>query len=150
LLNIKKGFTLIELVFVIVIIGILASIAIPKFWATRDDAIVTKGRSEVSTIRSAIMADRQRRILKGESSFRSSLDDGAINMENEELFDGNSTDPLLEYPIYSKNFQGHWMKVGSNKYVYILSEGNVTFNYDSSNGKFDCNHSNSLCILLTQ
>ena len=34
----KKAFTMIELIFVIVIIGILASVAIPKMSATRDDA----------------------------------------------------------------------------------------------------------------
>jgi len=34
----KNAFTMIELIFVIVIIGILASVAIPKLTATRDDA----------------------------------------------------------------------------------------------------------------
>lgn len=37
----KKAFTMIELIFVIVIIGILASIAIPKLTATRDDAKIS-------------------------------------------------------------------------------------------------------------
>jgi len=36
----NKAFTIIELIFVIVIIGILAAIAIPKLSATRDDASI--------------------------------------------------------------------------------------------------------------
>ncbi len=37
----KKAFTMVELVFVIVIIGILAAVAIPKLAATRDDAKIS-------------------------------------------------------------------------------------------------------------
>ena len=38
----KKAFTMVELIFVIVIIGILVSIAIPRLSATRDDALIAK------------------------------------------------------------------------------------------------------------
>jgi prepilin-type N-terminal cleavage/methylation domain-containing protein len=37
----KKAFTMIELIFVIVIIGILSAVAIPKLAATRDDAQIS-------------------------------------------------------------------------------------------------------------
>jgi prepilin-type N-terminal cleavage/methylation domain-containing protein len=39
--NFRQAFTMIELIFVIVILGILASVAIPKLAATRDDARIS-------------------------------------------------------------------------------------------------------------
>ncbi len=47
--NMRHGFTMIELIFVIVIIGILAVIAIPKLNATRDDAKVVTELQNLST-----------------------------------------------------------------------------------------------------
>ncbi len=48
----RSGFTMIELIFVIVILGILASVAIPKLAATRDDAKVSKVLNELATLKS--------------------------------------------------------------------------------------------------
>lgn len=61
----RHAFTMLELTFVIVIIGILSTIAIPKFAATRDDAVIAKGRSTVASLRSSLSTLRQKNILKG-------------------------------------------------------------------------------------
>ena len=63
--NFRSAFTMIELVFVIVVIGILSAIAIPKFATTRNDAITARGRSTVAALRSALSTLRQKNILKG-------------------------------------------------------------------------------------
>ena len=46
----RAGFTMIELIFVIVILGILAAVAIPKLSATRDDAKIAKMSTNVATV----------------------------------------------------------------------------------------------------
>ena len=57
--NNKKGFTLIELMIVIAIIGILAAIAIPQFATYRKRALNAKSDSTVGVIKSAQAALNQ-------------------------------------------------------------------------------------------
>ena len=56
---------MIELIFVIVVIGILSAVAVPKLAATRDDAEITRARVTVAALRSAIATQRQKNILRG-------------------------------------------------------------------------------------
>ncbi len=56
----RSGFTLIELLIVVVIIGILVTIAFPKFAATKDQAYVSRMRSDLRnmvTAQTAYSAD---------------------------------------------------------------------------------------------
>jgi len=141
--NSKSAFTMIELIFVIVVLGILAGVAIPKFAATRDDAQIAKGRSDIASIRSAIVTERQTRLIKGDSKFITSLHDTSVTPVAI-LFDGNGTSTLLMYGITPKNTDGHWQTNatctgGVCTYKFkVLGVDNI-FTYTQSNGIFDCN-----------
>jgi general secretion pathway protein G len=149
-INKKRAFTMIELVFVIVVLGILAAIAIPKFAATRTDAQVAKGRSDVSAIRSSIINERQSRLLTGDRTFIKAGTDAG------ELDDGGLFGGVLTYSITDKDENGHWHNTsrasdGSEaKYNYKFGGNSVEFTYTQSDGKFDCNHTISACKTLTE
>ena len=59
----KKGFTMIELIFVIVILGILASVAIPRLAGTRTDAEIA---TTVANIRILLSDLNSYYVVKGE------------------------------------------------------------------------------------
>ena len=144
----KKAFTMIELVFVIVVIGILSMIAIPKFSATRDDATVTRAKSIVSNIRTALNTEQQARTLKG--VFTPITDLGGTNNYDVDIFDffdGNTSgDRVLQYPIKScksSTSTGCWMKTGTGTYQYKFpsSFGNgVSVTFKVNNGRFECDY----------
>ena len=149
--NAKKAFTMVELIFVIVVLGILAAIAVPKMAATRDDANIAKGRSDIASIRSAIVTERQTRLIKGDSKFINALHDTSATPPLSILFDGNGTAgiQLLMYGVApADNKDGHWQATptssgdttGDNNCTYIFKVLGVnnTFTYTQSDGKFSC------------
>ena len=132
---------MIELIFVIVVLGILAAIAIPKFAATRDDAIITKGRSDIAAVRSGIVSDRQKRIMRGSNSY---ITDGNLSTSTTSLFDG-----VLTYPITASSNPGGWSKtaVGDGTYTFHLGGGvDCQFTYNPNTGAFNLSASqNAKC-----
>ncbi len=57
--NNKRGFTLIELVMIIVVLGILAAVAIPKFSNMSESSRIAATREEMQSIRRAIVGNPQ-------------------------------------------------------------------------------------------
>ncbi len=121
----KKAFTMVELVFVIVVIGILSAIAIPKFAATRDDAVITKGMTTLASVRSAIATERQKRILRGDFSPISDLGDATYAFSN---FDGNTSHPVLEYPVKHGTTSGKWERNNPIYTFHYFGGGSCDFN----------------------
>ena len=64
----KKAFTMIELIFVIVVLGILAGVAVPRLSVTRDDATTAKMRADLASIRSGIALDKSKAMMEGRLS----------------------------------------------------------------------------------
>nr|WP_082792102.1 type II secretion system protein [Sulfurovum riftiae] len=151
----KKAFTMIELIFVIVVIGILSAIAIPKLAATRDDATITKAIATIGAVRSSVATERQKRILRGDFDHPiTSLHNGTntvFDVFNQDK-DGKRN-PVLETTIYDCNKVGKstgcWQVVNTNEYRFVMPDGsNVDFNLTKS--RFTCKDPSSAnCILLT-
>ena len=140
---------MIELVFVIVVLGILAAVAIPKFAVTRDDAMIVKGKSQVSAIRSGIALQKSKNMLEGAVPFIPIALDNTIGR----LFnynDGNTSN-ILEYPIFSEaNKDGGWIKTPTeNTYEFRVMNIPHTFFYDKNTGIFNCT-AGTYCNELTR
>lgn len=119
----KHAFTMLEVIFVIVAIGILAAIAVPKFSATRVDAKIARAKATVAAVRSGIVSERQTRMLQGDSTW---ITPAGLGTD----FGG-----VLQYPDKSGMWSG-----GGTTGVYTLNiDGKTTtFTYDNSDGTFSC------------
>lgn len=136
---------MIELVFVIVVLGILSAVAIPKFSATRVDAEIVKARSDVASVRSAIITERQTRLIRGDSRFINKL-----HSSDTRFFDNNGSteNSLLMYGVKAVAKDAHWQPKPTQidntidkevwVYVFQLQNRDNNFTYRQENGTFSC------------
>ncbi|AKF24226.1 hypothetical protein YH65_01555 [Sulfurovum lithotrophicum] len=132
----QKAFTMIELVFVIVVIGILAAIAIPKLAATRDDAVITKARATLASVRSSLSTERQKRILRGDFTAIGDLGDSTYAFR---YFDNNSSNPVLEYPVKNCATGANecWKRDSNTQYTFRSPTGTDAV-FTLSGNKLNC------------
>lgn len=117
----KKAFTMTELVFVIVVIGILSTIALPKFSKTMEYAYESKAKGTVEAARAALSNLRQKRVLRG-------------NFDSISVSDvGENFSHLVQNGVKSCETSGcgGWS-----------TDGN-TFTFHSPNGDLNCTLSNN-------
>ena len=142
----RYAFTMIELVFVIVVLGILAAVALPKLSGTVKSAQIAKAQGDVAAIRSSIASARQKMLVTGRNTYPSKLDQlaGTTSSEGNALFDSNGTITILTYPIYAggTGSSGKWKKTAANTYTFTVDTTPVTFKYTSGTGIFDCHGQN--------
>lgn len=126
----SRAFTMVELIFVIVVLGILAAIALPKFAQTRELADIAKGRGDVATIRAGIVNERQARTIKADFLWITASNlDGNVSGK---LFAG-----ILTYPMTNSATASNWSG-GSGTYHYWVGDSDNTFTYTPADGKFLC------------
>lgn len=158
----KSAFTMVELVFVIVIIGILASVAIPRLGATRDDAQISKARVLISSIQNAVNMERQKKILRGDFSPIFSLSSSAtLGNRIFDGFNGDTSQRILENPPFAcsnATDEDCWRETATgtsatpdaSRYTYNLPTGGSEV-FQLVNNRFECVNQNSAnCKLLTQ
>lgn len=137
-----KAFTMIELIFVIVILGILAGVAIPRLSGTRDDAEFVKAKTIVASVRSGIAIKHNTNIMSGTAGYPANLEEGCTSG----LFCG-----VIDQGVKSASAGNNGWSQSSNTYTIKIGSTTTNFTYypskngDHKAGEFSCKSGEGDC-----
>ena len=125
----QEGFTLIELVLVISLLGILATVALPKFFiASESNAKKAAKESAVAAVNTGLAAFAAQQISQGNSeTYPSFLDGQADNTI------GSISSPLFTNVLKTGVTSREWEKMDPDCYQYDNAD---FFQYDDVTGEF--------------
>ena len=138
-----KGFSLLEIIIVIVLIAIITSFAVPKFANMNYNTNISILKSQLALIQNGIVKHKSKNILLSNNQEITTLDNVTLNSSGEKLFS-----KVIDFPIISTNNtkkeSGMWAKTEDKTYTfYLLCDKDVLFSFED--GKFLCKSSAELC-----
>ena len=121
----KKGFTLIELIMIIVILGILAAVAIPKYYDLQSQAQLAAEEGVIGGVRSGIATYYANECAGGTCAWPTSLDGISDDIAC------NATNPCFT-TVLAQGVTQDWTKNNTSTYTGPVN----SYTYTSANGTF--------------